>query len=267
MGGLCGDSGDSGGDEMRRQEEERQARIREGTNRINQVFGGTLTKQSTVPVSTPKMVAEYENPNYGRDGSTRSGPGKTTYRQVYENVPTLQTSTENVPGQFTDDFYTGLKDTYENYYRPQLQRQEGDADRALKINLARSGNLTGSVGSRQIGRLAEDKATQERSLSDQAIKYSNDARTKNEQTRGNLIGQLESGAGIENVANQASAAAATATAPPAFSPLGDLFKNYTAAVANASLAAGNPAAFPGADQYRKSLLFNSGGNNSATVVN
>lgn len=260
--GLCGGGQDDGSAQMRQQEAERQARIREGTNRINSIFGGDITKSRTAfsPVAGQEVVP-------GTGFNDRGGMTGQQFRNILTQVPHSEDYAEKVPGQFTDDFYHNLENNYLDYYKPQLSRQETDADRNLKINLARSGNLTGSVGARQIGRLAEDKATQERALSDNALKYSNDARTKNEGTRANLIGQLENGAGIENVANQASAAAQTATAPSAFSPLGDLFKNYSAAVANASIAAGNPTAFPGAQQYRNSLLFNAGGNNSATVVN
>lgn len=259
--GLCADDPSDGSKEMRQQEEERQARIREGTNRINRVFGGDITTMEPIFEDRPSFnvnaaPAQWK-PNTAAPITSRTMSVKTGERPIMSQVP----------GQFTDDFYHTLENNYNDYYNPQLQRQESDAERNLKINLARSGNLTGSVGARQIGRLAEDKATQERALSDNALKYSNDARTKTEGTRANLIGQLESGAGIENVANQASAAAKTATAPAAFSPLGDLFKNYSAAVANSSIAAGNPTAFPGAQQYRNSLLFNAGGNNSATVVN
>lgn len=234
---LCGGGGGDGSEELRRQEEERQRRIMEGTNRINQIFGGEITiPDGTTPVNTPS-------------------------RGVFSNLlapaaAVLRTRKETVPGQFTDDYFSNLEREYNDFYLPQLQRQEDDADRATRIRLARSGNLTGSVGARDLGRLEEDKATARRSVIDSGIKYGADARSKIEQTRGNLIGQLESGAGVENVANQARAAAEAATAPPAFSPLGDLFKNYTAALMNSSVAAGNPNAFPGADQYRRSLLFN-----------
>lgn len=260
--GLCADDPGDGSKEMRQQEAERQARIREGTNRINSVFGGDVTKSRTAfsPVAGQEVIPG--TGHYDRGGMTGQ-----QFRNILTQVPHSEDYTEKVPGQFTDDFYHNLENNYLDYYQPQLSRQESDADRNLKINLARSGNLTGSVGARQIGRLAEDKATQERALSDNALQYSNNARTKNEGTRANLIGQLENGAGIENVANQAAAAVDASTAPPAFSPLGDLFKNYSSAVANASIAAGNPGAFPGADNYRKSLLFNNGGSSSATTVN
>lgn len=258
MADLCGGGDDASG-EIRRQEEERQARIKEGTNRINQIFGGDIS--TDVVTQVPH---HYENGpgHFTNEGRTLMPGGPvTTYSPL-----TIQKKS-HVPGQYTDDFYHGLEQNYSDYYRPQLQRQERDADRGLKIDLARSGNLNGSVGATKIGRLAEDKSIQERALVDNALKYSNDARTKNEQTRANLVGQLENGAGIENVANQAAAAVDASTAPPAFSPLGDLFKNYSSAVANASIAAGNPGAFPGADNYRKSLLFNNGGSSSATTVN
>ena len=151
---------------------------------------------------------------------------------------------------------------------PQFSRQAGDADRGLRINLGRSGNLSSSYGARELSRLEEEKEANRRRIIDEGIRYGSDQRKSLEDTRGNLIGQLESGAGIENVAGQAAAHARSMTAPPAFSPLGDLFKNYTAAVANASLLSGD-SRFPGAEDQRRKLLFNipsSGGRNSSAGI-
>jgi hypothetical protein len=70
------------------------------------------------------------------------------------------------------------------------------------------------------------------------------------------------------VANQATAAARAATAPPAFSPLADLFKNYTAQAAGANSQIGNPA-YPNAQRYRNQLLFipSAGGGGSGSISN
>lgn len=260
--GMCGGGGDSGGDELRRQEEERQARIRAGTSRVNQIFGGKVIRQEPIFSARPMFT----------QGQNHTGAPIKRWSDAATRL--VQTGTRDVvsevPGQFTDDYFTRLENEYNDFYMPQLQRQEKRADRNLKINLARSGNLGGSVGARKIGELEEDKETARRGVIDTGIKYGMDARKKIEDTRANLISQLESGAGIENVANQANAAAEAATAPPAFSPLGQLFSQYASTLGNATIAAGNPGAFPGADNLRRSLLFNipsPGGRNSSVTVN
>lgn len=256
--GMCGGGGgDGGAAEMRQQEAERQERVRKGTNAINQIFGGTLRKTRA--------------PSAGESAAATShlqGKGflSRALGSVVGQAPVGYT--EEVPGQFTDDFFTGLERNYLDYYLPQFTRQAEDADRGLRINLGRTGNLSSSYGAREMARLAEDKEMNRRRIIDESIKYGSDQRKGLEDTRGNLIGQLESGAGIENVAGQAAAQARAMTAPPAFSPLGDLFKNYTAAVANASLASGNPN-YPGAEEQRRALLFNipsSGGRNKSGAV-
>ena len=257
-----GGGGDGGAAEMRQQEAERQARIREGTNAINRIFGGKLTREE--PMFEDRQVFQ-SSPLNPREG-TFTTPVATT-RRVQTGMRNV---TEDAPGQFGDDFFNGLERNYLDYYMPQFQRQAGDADRGLRIKLGRTGNLTSTAGAREISRLEEDKEANRRRIMDESIKYSTGQRKALEDTRGNLIGQLEAGAGIENVAGQAAAQARSMTAPPAFSPLGDLFKNYTAAVANASIASGNPN-FPGAEEQRRALLFNipsaGGRNKSGAVVN
>jgi hypothetical protein len=259
--GMCGGGGgDGGAEEMRQQEIERQKRIRAGTNAINQIFGGKINTPYTEQVPVTRWVSGgLQNVREGQMGT----PRQVTFSQPVERI-----RTEEVPGQFTDDFFTGLERNYLDYYLPQFTRQAEDADRGLRINLGRTGNLSSSFGARELARLAEDKEMNRRRIIDESIKYGSDQRKALEDTRGNLIGQLESGAGIENVAGQAAAQARAMTAPPAFSPLGDLFKNYTAAVANASIASGDPR-FPGAEDQRRALLFNipaAGGRNKSGAV-
>lgn len=244
---IGGGGGDGGSAEMRQQEAERQARIREGTNAINQIFGGKINTPYTEQVPVTRWASGgAQNVREGRMGV----PVQTTSNQPVERI-----RTEEAPGQFGDDFFDGLERNYIDYYLPQFTRQAEDADRGLRINLGRTGNLTSSYGARELARLAEDKESNRRRIIDESIRYGSDQRKNLEDTRGNLIGQLEAGAGVENVAGQAAAQARSMTAPPAFSPLGDLFKNYTAAVANASLASGNPN-YPGAEEQRRALLFN-----------
>lgn len=244
--GLCGGAPDDGSGQMRQQEAERQARIREGTNAISRIFGGKVKEDYTTQ-------EPFQQQNFlfgqGEHGTPLPSGTKTAYR------PVTQTRTTDVPGQFGPEYFSGLEKNYLDYYMPQFNRQAMDADRSTRLNLAHSGNLTGSVGATKLGRLAEDTASQRRGIIDQSIKYGSDQRKQLEDTRGNLVGQLESGAGVENVAGQAAAQANYMTRPPAFSPLGDLFKNYTAAIANAGIATGNPN-FPGAQQYQRNLLFN-----------
>lgn len=261
---LFGGGGDDGSKELRRQEEERQRRIREGTNAISRIFGGKVNDVTTE--QEPYQVRDL-TPMVPVAGSGKLLDSTPRYKTAYR--PVTKTTSSVVPGQFGDDFFNNLEQEYNAYYMPQFDRQAMDAARANRIGLARSGNLSGSVGARMTGRLAEDTERERRRIIDEGVKYSSGQRKSVEDTRGRLINQLESGAGVENVAAQANAQANAMTAPPAFSPLGDLFKNYTAAVTNASAASGSPN-FPGADEYRRNLLFNipsaSRSSGSASVV-
>lgn len=234
-----GGGGDGGAGAARAAEDERQARIRESINAINKIFGGTVTEGT-----------------YEFDPLTARRVLKTTGRS-------------EIPSQFDEDFFGRAEKDYLDYYIPQFERQADAARRGNTIALARSGNIGGSVGARRTGNLAEDIEEQRRKLIDDAMRYSTGLETDLEQTRASLIGQAEAGAGQESVASLAAAKAKQLTAPPAFSPLADLFQNYTAALTNATIARSDPEAFPGAEQQRRALLFNipgSGSGGSGQIV-
>lgn len=273
------DDGGDGGAELRRQEEERQARIKEGTSAINEIFGGKTYKKTANPARIPRVTTPAPSYNINERGTPVSSdysgnrgspnqPSPTTW--VDPTAPAHIFEESGVaPGQFGDDYFSGMEKDYLDYYMPQFDRQAKDADRSLRIGLAKTGNIGSTYGAGKIADLAGDKESQRRRIVEESMKYSSGQRKSLEDTRGNLLGQLEAGAGVENVAGQAAAQARSMTAPPAFSPLADLFKNYTAAVANASVARGDPN-YPGAEDQRRSLLFNipsSGSSGSATYRN
>lgn len=249
-----GGGGDGGAAEMRRQEEERQARVREGVNAINRIFGGPVTETYFEPVTKTYPA------DPGRGVAT---PERTVTRQV------KRTRTTDIPSQFDDEFFGKAEKDYLDYYIPQFERQAREARHGNLISLARSGNIGGSVGAERTGGLAEEIEERRRQLIEDAMRYRTGLQTDLEQTRASLLGQAEAGYGQESLAGAAAAKAKALTAPPAFSPLADLFTNYTAALANATIASSDPERFPGADQQRRQLLFNipsAGSSGSGRVV-
>ena len=219
----------------RADEQARQDKIRAGTQRINGIFDGTASgKRGVNPVTGPL------DPNrtyYNADGTVyspqggRQGRGQMAAPDVYEGVvDNAQNTAAGVFNGFNDQFFNGRRQAYIDYAQPQLDTQYNDARRQLTYALARSGTLDSSERARQEGVLQREYDVQRQNIADQGLSYSTQARTAVEDARANLIATLNATGDTEGATNAAIARAQTLSQPAAFSPLGQLFANFTNAL-------------------------------------
>ena len=127
--------------------------------------------------------------------------------------------------QFDDDFYSGIEDSYADYYMPRIEDQYNDARQNLILSLSRNGNLQSSAGARSLQDLKEDYHEQQGYYGDQAVSAAQSARAKTAQAKADLFQQLESSANPQAAAQAAAAKAQSIQQPPAMSPLGQLFQD------------------------------------------
>lgn len=209
---VGGGGGDNSAEESRLAEEERQRRIVEGTNRVNQIFGGDL--REFVPGAQVMSRTQKEDGSFADTPTGRYDP--YTIR-----------NTGSAPGQFGDDFYSNLEKSYLDYYNPQLADQYERARKNTIFSYANAGNLDSSAGAGTLADLEKENTLQLGRLSEGAVGTSRGKRADLESERANLIAQLESGSGVDTVASSAAARAAALSQPQQYSPLGDLFGRYT----------------------------------------
>lgn len=133
---------------------------------------------------------------------------------------------------FNDDYFSGVGKAYSDYYAPQLDRQYQAARDRTTYALADSGGLDSTAAGSKFGNLTADYGVQRQQIEDRAIGAQQDLRGQVEQNRSELIRQLETGSGVESTAQTALARAQSLSAPQTFSPLGDLFAQYTGNVRN-----------------------------------
>lgn len=131
-------------------------------------------------------------------------------------------------GGFNDDFYRGIRDSFTNYAMPQLNQQRDDAAKELTFALDRTGQLAGSVRGQKTGQLQRLFDTNEQQVRDQALAYENQARTGVENARADLIGMLNATGDNQQAVNSALSRSTILTQPQAYSPLGQLFTDFTA---------------------------------------
>lgn len=138
--------------------------------------------------------------------------------------------------EFTDDFYKGRLDAFSNYAMPQLDDQFGDARKQLTFDLARSGNLQSSTRASKEGDLNTLYDTNKRGVLDQALGEEGKARNAVEGARGELMTMLNSTGDAEGAASSAIHRATALSQPAAFSPLSQMFANFTSALGTQAAA-------------------------------
>lgn len=161
-------------------------------------------------------------------------------------------------GGFDDNFFKGRRDSYINYAMPQLRDQFGKAGTELTFALDRSGLLDSSVRGQKMSELQKLFDTNEQQVKDKALSSETQARTAVEDARANLIATLNATGDAEGAANSALARSTALSQPEAYSPVGQMFTDFTAglgtqAAAERSFAAGGPK-----PTYNTGLFGNSG---------
>lgn len=146
--------------------------------------------------------------------------------------------------QFNDQFFDGRRQAYVDYATPQVEDQFADAQKQLTFALARGGNLNSSARAEKAADLQKrfDITTQE--VADKGLSYANEARSAVEGARSDLVGMLNATGDAEGAANSAISRASALSQPAAFSPLTQLFSDFTAGLGQQA-ALERAAAFSG----------------------
>ncbi len=164
-------------------------------------------------------------------GGGSSGPDPTEVARQSEErrAARIREGTASINTQFDrfgSDFFQGIEQKALDFFNPQLQDQFSDTKEGLVKNLARSGNLTGSVGVRRLGELTEALAKQQAQVGNKARSIGLAAKGDVESNRAQLIQNLAASADPFAAAQAAAASAASISAPAEFTPLGDVFTKF-----------------------------------------
>lgn len=145
---------------------------------------------------------------------------------------------------FNDQFFDGRRQAYIDYATPQVEDQFADAQKQLTFALARGGNLNSSVRGEKAGELQQRFDLTKQEVADKGLSYANEARANVENARSDLVGMLNATGDAEGAASSAISRAATLSQPMAFSPLTQLFADFTAGLGQQA-AVERAAAFSG----------------------
>ena len=198
-------------------------------------------------------------------GRPKDNSAEIAREQAEKNEMRIREGTGRVDQAFSgfdDNYYSGLGKSYLDYYQPDLERQYADAQKKNTFRFANSGNLDSGASNESFGDLAEHYTQQRAQLADRSLSEQQNARGQVAQNRADLISQLESGSGVESTAQSALARASSLSQPPEYSPLGDMFSQFTGALANsAAMQSKGYQGIPGTKN-----LFNTRGTTSVRTV-
>lgn len=257
-GGGTGKGG--GGNEAaqaRNDEADRQKNIRAGMAGINGIFDGGGTGQLGAGASIDPNATYYDANGLAFDPSGRMkklGSGQGGAADMFgvssggdPNDPALRTRAlqqaagegqlySGKGGGFDDAFYKGRRDAYTSYANPQLQDQYANAGKELTFALARSGNLDSSARAQKEGERTKLYGQRSREIGDQALQQETTARNSVEDARSNLVTMLNATGDVNAAVNGATARSQALSQQPAFSPIGQLFSDFTAGLGTQAAA-------------------------------
>jgi hypothetical protein len=236
---MCGGGGGGGdpGAEARRQEAERQERIRSATDSINAIFNNQTKKTRMVENTSPETVAG--NALGGR--LFRSSTPELVAEEYWE---------AGDPANSRDKLYADQKTAVYDLNKREVDRQAQEAERMNRFGLARSGLMGGSVdvdSNADLNRRTNEGLMRAGGIADQAAA---DLKTQDERTRSNLISLAQSGIDTGTAAQQAlkglEVNSANAASARAGSTVGNLFNDMSQAYLYRQMLQGQNAGNQGA---------------------
>lgn len=144
------------------------------------------------------------------------------------------TNIDNAFEGYNDDFFTGYQNDYSNYYNPQLDDQFTDANKKLTLQLAQTGNLTGSVGANQLADLQKHYDGQKTAIAGRAVDASNNLRGNIDNRKTQLYSSNRAAADPGNAASAAASAATSLQPAQESSPLANMFGDFFSNIGNNS---------------------------------
>lgn len=195
----------------------------------------------------------------GNDGADEAKKARKAEERRQKRIRTGTERVNSIFGEnFNDDFYGGRRQAYLDYATPQLEDQYGDAQRELIFSLDRSGNLDSTARADKMSELQKLYDIQKQQVADKALSSETQARNAVEDARSNLISMLNVTGDAQGAATQALARSEALSAPAEYSPLGQLFTDFTnslgvQAAQERSYAAGGPQ-----PRYNTGLFGNAG---------
>lgn len=136
-------------------------------------------------------------------------------------------------GQFDDNFFNGYRDTYLDFYQPEIDKKFGDARDQLTYALARAGTLNSSIAGTKQADLNTAYDTQRALTLSEANSATDQLKGSVAGEKSNLISLLNATGDADRAANESlSRSQQLFQRQPAYNPLGDIFVGAASGIGN-----------------------------------
>lgn len=190
------------------------------------------SSSASAPLGGTKQGLTLGGVTLGGSGANAAAPAEDPTAKAFREAVAagkIFSGTEKKAG-FDEAFFEGRKKAYMDYANPQLEDQYGKAGNELTFALARGGNLNSSTRGAKLGELQQLYDLNKQKVADDALASSTQARTAVEDARSGLIATLNATGDAQGAANSALARSSALSQPAAYSPLGQLFTDFTSAL-------------------------------------
>lgn len=199
-------------------------------------------------------------PKAPKDNSAAIAKAEEAKRQA--RITEGQQGIDQAFAGFDDPFYQGYQTQYMDYYNPQIDDQYKDAVKRLTLQLAQTGNLTGSTGAKQLSDLRKTYDTQKMAITNNAQNAVQSLRGSIDTKKSQLY--ADNRAAADPGAASAAASSAVQYLQPAApsSPLANVFGDFFSNL-------GNVAAINNARGYQQGTgvkTYGKTGGNSVDVI-
>lgn len=143
---------------------------------------------------------------------------------------------------FNDAYYRDFENKYIAQAKPDLDKQQVDANESVLFGLARGGKTKSSSAAKAYGDVVDTRARSDLQVADQARGASGEQRNQVEATRSNLVNQLNATADGSAAADASRQQAMLINRVPTYSPVSNAFSEVTNqfAMNEMNRRAGNP---------------------------
>lgn len=196
-----------------------------------------------------------------RDAKRAEEEAKAKEAQRQADIALGNQRIDDAFSQYDDNFYSGYKDAYAGNFNPQIDKQYAAGVDKLTAALAGRGQLTGTVGINKMGEMAERRDEARAQVGNDAANAAADLRGRVEKQKTGLYSLNQASADPQGISARAIAESTSLAAPPAYSPLGEVFASIVNPYLQYQMAAQNAAPASYTPHYR------TGGGSSGRVVN
>lgn len=159
--------------------------------------------------------------------------------QTHATVKQDQGTVDKAFGQFDDPYFQGYKNAYTGYYTPQVNDQYKQAQDQLTAALAGNGTLESSVGAQALANLAKRNTDQVAQIQSDASAATTAQRQSVDSQKTSLYNQANAAVDPTQIASSANAQTTALAAPPAYTPLSNVFSDLVTPFANYTKSAAN----------------------------